>query len=277
LKKIKNLGEGSFNNFNKKILQLINRKKKFFGNISRNLYIKLIKLLLYKEFQLYRRYKFKLNLSKSKFEEHLLYNLISLISKYYNKKVELNFVNLKSIILNSDLFTKILVIKLKKKSFPIIHRLMSFVVNRAVIPKVNKIIERIKPGSKNINLDLLENKFSNYNLNFNLKKRTLDNLLNKVYYNHDIYKNYMELYKIIFNSIKYKNMDGIKLEIRGRLTKRYRADRSVFRLRRKGGLNNKDSSYKSLSSVIKRGYMNSNVEYSIFTSKRRIGAYAVKG
>ena len=38
-----------------------------------------------------------------------------------------------------------------------------------------------------------------------------------------------------------------------------------------------DSSYKGLSSVNKRGYINPNVEYSIFTSKRRVGSYAVKG
>jgi hypothetical protein len=35
----------------------------------------------------------------------------------------------------------------------------------------------------------------------------------------------------IFNSIKYKNMGGIRLEIKGRLTRRYRADRAVYKLK----------------------------------------------
>jgi hypothetical protein len=72
-------------------------------------------------------------------------------------------------------------------------------------------------------------------------------------------------------------MGGVRLEVKGRLTKRYRSDRSVFKLRWKGGLKNIDSSYKGLSTVNFRGYAKSNVDYSIFTSKRRIGAFAVKG
>ena len=70
---------------------------------------------------------------------------------------------------------------------------------------------------------------------------------------------------------------GMKFEISGRLTKRYRADKAVYIRRLFGGLNNLDSSFKRKSSVLLRGYMKSNVNYSIFTSKRKIGAFAVKG
>ena len=72
-------------------------------------------------------------------------------------------------------------------------------------------------------------------------------------------------------------MGGIRLEAKGRLTKRYRADRALFKVKWKGGLKNIDSSYKGLSSVNLRGFIRPNVEYSIHTSKRRIGAFAVKG
>src|SRR5690606_33585718 len=81
----------------------------------------------------------------------------------------------------------------------------------------------------------------------------------------------------IFNSIKYKNMGGIRLEIKGRLTRRYRADRAVYKLKWKGGLKNIESSFNKLSSVLYRGHFKSNVAYSITNSKRRIGAFAVKG
>ena len=53
---------------------------------------------------------------------------------------------------------------------------------------------------------------------------------------------------IIFNCIKYKNLGGIKLEVKGRLTKRYRADRSVYKFYLKGALNIVDSSLSSSSS-----------------------------
>ena len=56
--------------------------------------------------------------------------------------------------------------------------------------------------------------------------------------------------RLIFNSIKHKNMGGIRLEIKGRLTRRYTADRSVYKLKWKGGLKNVDSSFKDLSAVL---------------------------
>jgi len=35
----------------------------------------------------------------------------------------------------------------------------------------------------------------------------------------------------VFDSIKHKNLGGIRLEIRGRLTRRNRADRAVYKLK----------------------------------------------
>jgi hypothetical protein len=68
-----------------------------------------------------------------------------------------------------------------------------------------------------------------------------------------------------------------RLEAKGRLTKRYRADRALYKVRWKGGLKNIDSSFKGISSVDYRGYQKANIDYSILASKRRIGAFAVKG
>jgi hypothetical protein len=61
------------------------------------------------------------------------------------------------------------------------------------------------------------------------------------------------------------------------LSKRNRADRSISKVKWKGGLKNFDSSYKKLSSVNMRGYVESNIDYSIYTSKRNLGSFAVKG
>ena len=83
------------------------------------------------------------------------------------------------------------------------------------------------------------------------------------------------VYDTIFKSINYKNTCGVRLEVKGRLTKRYRADRAVFRMKWKGGLKNIDSAFKGLSTVTYRGFMDSNVEKSSSVSKRRIGAFGV--
>ena len=228
---------------------------------------------------LIRRHTLRVSLNKYKFEEIFLYKLSKLISKIYKKKIELNIINLKSIIFNSDLFTKVLTLKLKKKRAHVI-RMMNYILNKAVLPKVNRTIEK---GTliKSIDFNLIENKYKNLNLKSIIKGNNLDKLLNELYYsvilNKNLKKGYSKIYETIFNSIKYKNMGGVKLEVKGRLTKRYRADRAIFKIRLKGGLKNIDSSYKGLSSVNMRGYIKPNIEYSIFTSKRRIGAFAVKG
>jgi hypothetical protein len=53
----------------------------------------------------------------------------------------------------------------------------------------------------------------------------LDKLLNKL----DSRKlENKDIHNLVYNSIGYKNMGGIRLEVKGRLTKRYRADRSKY-------------------------------------------------
>lgn len=277
LKKIKKLRKS----FYEKVRWLIIENKILFGLYNpRYSTIKCIKgnkLLLYSDLQLLRKFKLRLILNKYKFEEKLLHKLKNFLIKYYNKKIEFNIVNIKSVVFHSDFFTKILTSKFKKKKNNIL-RVMNTVLNKAVLPKVNRIIER---SLERKNFNILENKYKYMNISFLLKKNNLSELLNKLYYSiidhNNFNKDYFKIYEIIFNSINYKNMSGIRLEAKGRLTKRYRADRSVFKVKWKGGLRNIDSSYKGLSSVNMRGYAKPNVDYSIFTSKRRIGAFAVKG
>ncbi len=294
--------------FYKKILSLLYNDDKLNQQkvitASAGLRLKTILTLLHKELILFRRFKLKLSLNKYKFEEKFLYKLSKLISNFYNKKVEFNLINMKSIILNSDFFTKILSLKLKNRKANII-RLMNIILNKVKFPEVNRVREK-SLIIKNVNMDLIDNKYKNVNLNsimsapVDFGKSKLDNVFNNLYYNLMVEQNtqtpsqsadifqkstvknidapdFGKIYEIIFNSIKYKNMGGIRLEIKGRLTKRYRADRALFKVKWKGGLKNIDSSYKGLSSVNLRGFIKPNVEYSIYTSKRRIGAFAVKG
>jgi hypothetical protein len=259
INRIKNL-------FYKKILSLLYNSDKLYKNISKDFLKKTIITLLYKELTLFRRFKLKLSLNKYKFEEKFLYKLSKLISNFYNKKVEFNLINMKSLVLNSDFFTKILSLKLKDRKVNII-RLMNIVLNKVKFPEVNRVREKAIT-IKSVNFDLIDNKFKNLNLNSIMAARSaslaenynMDKLLNSLYYNlmmlrstpaaSQLKKNiqgpfegstadnslsrpldYKKIYEIIFNSIKYKNMGGIRLEIKGRLTKRYRADRAVFKVK----------------------------------------------
>lgn len=306
----------------------------------------LVKYLWRKEFTIIRKYKFKLNLNKYKFEEKFLGILSNTLSKIYSKQIEFNIVKLKNIVFNTDLFTEISTKKIEKRNRRV-SKIIHIMLNKAKLPRVNRIQEKGRIV-KSVNYNLIENKYKTVDLkNILSHKLDLDKLLNNTYLNYvkdhfqpsvagsdetdnklyplnltkDITpyhyhisnlflykKNYISsrkyldnrasalkwwnnkvdyytkssslyyvFYNLIFNSIKYKNMGGIRMEVKGRLTPRYRADRSVFKLRWKGGLKNIDSSYKGLPVRKSRGHLNPNVGYSIFSSKRRVGSFAVKG
>jgi hypothetical protein len=218
-----------------------------------------------KFFSLVRRLRLRLSLNKNKFEERFLNKLSVLLGKYYGKKVEFNIVNLKSIAYNSDIFTEILTLKVKKEKSNPMHIINSLLA-KVVLPEVNNIIERGRV-EKQVNYNLVENKYPNYNINSVINQFTPENKgfpyaqsfkdnLNKILYNL-YYKNileagaskalsdsntelnnsslnkayYSKLRDIIFENIKYKVMGGARLVVKGRLTKRYRADRSVYKLK----------------------------------------------
>ena len=192
---------------------------------------------------------------------------------------------------NVDIFTEILTSKIKKeKSSPIFS--INALLSKIVLPEVNTIIERGRL-ERNVDLDLVDNKFINLNVSSiinkkNLFKDSLNKLLFDLYYKTTFEKEnklnevftdksyYLKIRDIILDNIKYKNMYGARLIVKGRLTRRYRADRAIYKIKWKGGLKNIDSAFRGLSTVTFRGFMDSNVERSIFVSKRRIGSFGVK-
>jgi hypothetical protein len=171
-----------------------------------------------------------------------------------HKKVEYNIINLKSITYNTDLFTNALAIKLRKKKRINYIKSMFSILNRANMPAINLIKER-SLESPNQKADVFINKHKDLKV-ISMVSETVPStssvssennfsqLLNKTYpvgvtpamlstgrgpVNN--ISGSKEIHNIIFNSIGYKNMGGIRLEIKGRLTKRYRADRSIYSLK----------------------------------------------
>jgi len=267
-----------------------------------NLYLKLylsraIRFSYYNKLKLLRKHQFNYYLNRFKFEKGVfLPKLNNILSKIFNNNIEFNIINLKSLTFNTDIFTEALALKIRRKKSNVTRGINS-ILKRASLPKVNRIIEK-SSFIKNKNRLLIENRYKNLSLLSILNKNnsleqdntcslnkllkettnyTSESFVSKSNLNDIANKDYVNISNLIFNSIKYKNMGGIRLEVKGRLTKRYRADRSIYKLKWKGGLKNIDSSYKRLSTVAYRGYYKPNIIYSLSTSKRRIGAFAVKG
>jgi hypothetical protein len=259
-----------------------------------NIYDKLLsKTLLEKEIITITYYKLLLSLNKFKFEDKFLLRLKPFISKIYNKEVEFNIVNLKSIYLNSDIFTQAISLKLKNRSNQLL-KVLRYFLYMVKLPKVNILKERFA----HIDLkNLWVNKVKNLTLNsldFNTISDSINQFLTCLFIDSNFLKklegkelygnNYKDksnlstnLINYVLNSLKYKSMGGVRLEAKGRLTRRFTASRSVFKIKWKGSLKNIDSSYRGLSSVILRGHIKSNVQYSIVNSKTRNGAFGLKG
>ena len=268
-----------------KFIKLQNLYLKKFWGIIINKYARKHLLFL-------KKYDLLYSLNQYKFNKLVFLPVLSnVLYKILGKKIEYNIINLKSIAYNTDLFTNALALKLKKRRMNYMNSMLS-ILNRAFIPSINTIKER----SLIKEIDSLHDKYKDLRIISNIGEMSstaqasnstnIDKLLNGIYpsnikinknSNKNNKTNSKEIHNIIYNSIGYKNMRGIRLEIKGRLTKRYRADRSIYSLKWKGGLKNIDSSFKGLSSVLFRGNTNSNVTYSMTKSKRRIGAFAVKG
>lgn len=85
------------------------------------------------------------------------------------------------------------------------------------------------------------------------------------------------LLQSVLNTIKHKTVSGIRIEAAGRVSRRLIASRAVFKVKHIGTIRNIDSSYKKLPSVILRGNLRSNVQFSKAKNKTRIGAFGLKG
>jgi uncharacterized protein YqfB (UPF0267 family) len=195
------------------------------------------KILLSKEIKEIASCKLLLNLNKAKFEDEFLMELKRIIGKIYNKEVEFNIVNLKTLYFNSDIFTEVIATKLKNRKNNLLRVLKSSLY-LVKLPTVNKIKEKYGKVDK-ICLDHLNNLQVNSVINkYNKDKDTLDQLLLDILpsstflsSNDEKDTNIQNPLDIVFNSLKNKDMAGVRLEAKGRLSKRFTASRSVFKVK----------------------------------------------
>ena len=201
-------------------------------------YKKLLKKSFDKYF-LHKYYEQLIFINKSKFNYNYLQYLKKYLEKIYNKNVEFNLVNLRHFYLNSDILSESITLKIRKN-------------RRKLLKYLNTLKRKVKVRNKK-----------------NIYYQPILNKLNNVDKKH--------LEEVVLRNIKYKHVTGFRLETSGRLTRRYTASRSVSKLRYKGNLLNIDSSYRGLSSVLLKGNLKSNLQYTKLKSKTRIGSFGIKG
>lgn len=230
------------------ILEIVENNKKYKINTFKSLsnytetFYKNVLSLTMKKLRLYFLYKQLIYLNRSKLNYTFLRILKKHLENIYNKNVEFNLINLNRFYLNSDILFESIKLKLTRNK-------------RKMRKIINKIKNKVEVLEKGLFLK------STSKINYELK-----NLNNK------------ELLKrTIFNNLKYKHVTGFRLETKGRLTRRYTASRSLSKLKYKGNLLNLDSSFKGMSSVILKGNLESNLQYTKLSSKTRIGSFGIKG
>nr|YP_010951108.1 ribosomal protein S5 [Trichophyton schoenleinii]WML69504.1 ribosomal protein S5 [Trichophyton schoenleinii] len=119
------------------ILKTIEDKNKL-NNIKLNVYKDFLEKSLEKEF-IYLYLIILIFINKSKFNSYYLHNLTNLIKKIYKKNIQFNFINLKYHYLNSDIFTKVLLLKLSAIKSKVLESLSSSIKKVKVIENRNVI------------------------------------------------------------------------------------------------------------------------------------------
>jgi hypothetical protein len=188
--------------------------------------------------------------------------------------------------LNSDIYTQAVSLKLRNRDNKL-FKVLTWSLNKVKLPNVSRMTERYNVSNRD---EYLINKIRNMYINsmFKINVDPLNNLLLDFFSRTDnleieikkrssIIKRPISLYKYIIRSLKHLKLAGIRVEAKGRLTRRFTASRSVFKMKWKGGLKNVDSSFKGLSAIMLRGDRKSNLQYSMLNSRNRNGAYGVKG
>lgn len=250
---IKNIGIESIKRANKDkylVMKTLKNTKNFSIENSKSLseYItKFYKKVVEQSFaklNLYMYYKQLIYINRTKYSYVFLQTLKKNLEKIYSKNVEFNLINLKHFYLNSDIMSESITLKITRN-------------RKKILNYLNNLKKKVKTQKKILLLHVF------------LKKNKLDL---KEKFNNKLY-----LKNFVLNNLKYRHVTGFRLEARGRLSRRYTASRSVFKVRYKGNLMNLDSSYRGLSSVLLKGNLRSNVQFTKLKSKTRIGSFGIKG
>lgn len=203
---------------------------------------------------LYQRYLSKLYFNTYKFNILNLCNVSKIISDIYNKKVIINIINIKYLHMDNSVFIDAIVRKLRDR-------------NKRVLKILRKAVTLSKIPTLHPLLLINAKKWVQEAFEFNTKNIIYKNLM---------YKPLKTIKKNIFYSIKNIHIIGIRLEGKGRLTRRLTASRSIFKLTYIGTMKNIFSSNQGYSSMLSKGLEKSNIDYLNVNSYNRNGSFGIK-
>jgi hypothetical protein len=144
--------------------------------------------------------------------------------------------------LNSDILTQAIILKLKRKNTRIFSVLRSS-INKFKLPNISRLSEKYSKPNKNENLaNYIRNSYVHNMLSNDITRvDPLNSLLLNFFPGVDKLKieekrfpnvkRNITLNNYIFRSLKHFNLAGVRLEAKGRLSKRFTAARSVFKLK----------------------------------------------
>ena len=244
-----NLNNENIQSNNMFVLFKLNTNKYILNNLKKIIYMNLKKVFICKY------YLGIIYLTNYKFNNNNLTELKNKLYKIYKKKININIINVKYLFLENTIFLDALMNKLndrKKKALRVIRKGLSL----GKIVKLHSLFYKEREVEKD-DSDKEFNKVNDKlnNLLFNLKKNKYINIISR---------------------LKNKHVSGLRVEAKGRLTKRLTASRAVYKISYKGSLKNIYSSYNKLSTLILRGLSKSNTVYVNTNSKNRNGSYGVK-
>jgi hypothetical protein len=124
-----------------------------------------------------------LKYNKAKFTRIYISKLRDLVKKLYNKNVEFNFVNLRKMHLNSDIYTQAVALKLRNRDNKL-YRVLKSSLRKVKVIQISKLAEkRIKIYKDKLRANKIRNitistMLNNENNNINISDRLGNLLLN---------------------------------------------------------------------------------------------------
>ena len=239
----------------------------------------------------YTYFKQLVKFNDFKFEKGFISILSNEIKNIYSKDVEFNIVNLKYPYLDNSIFLTTLITKLKSRKFYYMNFLdkclRMFKIKGLVKKDRQNIYDQIyrkKMIVQNLNINNfvpelysnIESSINHYDPNIDVFERSLYNVIEDNKSSNNIKNPLSNLDKVV-KSIRYKSLNGVRIELAGRLGRYNVASKSIYKLKYKGNIRNVDSSDKGLSTIMLRGNNKSNLQAGKLNSKIRIGSFGLKG
>lgn len=252
LKKLDNLNGVEINKLSSTLTNNVYNVNNIYSLVSNNLKARYYKIFLYKN------YLAKLYFNKSVFNFSNLLNLKKILYSLHKTEINISIVNLKYLHLDNNLFVDAITRKLKDRN----KRVLRVLRNALILPKIPLID----------NLLLINKKIFNINNVYN-------NLVTKAKSNLIVFKALKGLRLIrnsVYEGMKNTHIVGIRLEGKGRLTRRLTASRAVYKIAYLGSLRNIYSSFQGLPSTVNRGFEKSSINYNIMNSNNRNGSFGIK-